>query len=487
VTLPDDRRRWVALYVLCGGLLMIVLDMTIVNVALPSIATDLRVTSADLSWVVNAYLISFGGLLLLAGRIGDLVGHRTIFLAGLWIFVTASLGCALATGPTMLIIARLIQGVGGALTSAVILGIVISLFPEPAARAKAIGIYGFVASAGGSIGLLAGGVLTAGLGWRSIFLINVPIGIVTAWLARRYVDVTRASDRTQRADGPSATLLTLGLMAGVYAIIEASQQPASITIATAAGAVGLLTAFITRQARTASPLLPLRLFRSRTVAAANGVQALLVVGMFGTFFLGALYLQDVRGYGPVGVGLAFLPETVAMAAMSLRVAASLTGRIGAYPTVLIGLVVLSAGLLLFTRVPVHGSYLVDLAPALVLTGLGAGLGFPALTGIAMSAATPADTGLASGLFNTTAQIGGAIGLAVLSTLANRQTRQAHAAGADTLHALTSGYHLAFLLAAGAAAVAVLIAATALHPSPSTSAGATAKTDATHRRYSVLAD
>jgi EmrB/QacA subfamily drug resistance transporter len=461
--LRADRRRWVALYVLCGGLLMIVLDMTIVNVALPSIATDLHVTSADLSWVVNAYLISFGGLLLLAGRIGDLIGHRAVFLAGLLIFVTASLGCAVATGPTTLIIARLVQGVGGALTSAVILSIVLSLFPEPADRAKAIGIYGFVASAGGSVGLLAGGALTDGMGWRSIFLINIPIGMVTAWLALRYVDVTGTRDRSQRADGRSATLLTLGLMAGVYAIIEASQQPASITLTAAAGAIVLLMAFVARQARIASPLLPLRLFRSRIVAAANGVQALLVVGMFGTFFLGALYLQDVRGYDPVEVGLAFLPETLAMAAMSLRLAASLTGRIGAYRTLLIALVVLTAGLLLFTRVPVHGSYVLDLAPALVLTGLGAGLGFPALTGIAMSAATPADTGVASGLFNTTTQIGGAIGLAVLSSLASRQTRHARAAGADSLAALTSGYHLAFLVAAGAAALAVLIAAIALRP------------------------
>ena len=458
-----DRRRWLALYTLCAGVLMIVLDATIVNVALPSIATDLQFSPNDLSWVVNAYLVAFGGLLLLAGRVGDLVGQRRVFLAGLAGFVVSSLACALATAPWMLITARLAQGVGGALTSAVVLGMIVSLFPDPAERARAIGVYGFVASAGGSIGLLAGGVLTAALDWRWIFLVNLPVGIATWVGTLRYVDAGTPAAGSRRADVPSAALLTAGLMAGVFTIVEVAQRSASATVMTGAVSAALLVAFVVRQARLGEPLLPLRLFRSRVVTGANLVQGLLVVGMFGTFFLGALYLQEVRGYGPLQIGLAFLPATLVMGVMSLRLAAGVTQRLGEQPTLVLSLLILTGGLLLMTRLPVGGSYVVDVAPAMVLTGLGAGLGFPALTGMAMSAATPADSGVASGLYNTTVQVGGAIGLAVLSTLATSRTHHLAAAGASRADALTGGYHLAFWGAAAAAALAAVLATIVLRP------------------------
>jgi EmrB/QacA subfamily drug resistance transporter len=458
-----DRRRWLALYVLCAGMLMIVLDATIVNVALPSITKDLHFTQSNLAWVMNAYLIAFGGLLLLAGRLGDLIGQRRVFLVGLTIFTAASLACAASTSQTMLIAARFVQGVGGALTSAVILGMIVRLFPEPGEMAKAIGVYGFVASAGGSIGLLAGGVLTSGLDWHWIFLINLPVGVATAVLARRYVDVQDGVGLAQGADVPGAALLTGGLMLGVYAIVEVSSQSTTETVGLGAVAVALLVGFVVRQARAANPLMPLRLFRSRAVSGANVVQALLVVGMFGTFFLGALYLQEVRGYGPLRVGLAFLPATLVMGVISLRVAEKVTARLGTYRALLTSLALLVVGLLLFVRTPVGGSYVFDVAPAMVLTGAGAGLGFPALTTLAMSAATPADSGLASGLVNTTVQVGGAVGLAVLATLSSGRTRHLQADGTATASALTSGYHLAYLVAAGAALVALVVAAVVLRP------------------------
>lgn len=462
----SDKRRWVALYVLCAGMLMIVLDATIVNVALPSITADLKFSQGNLAWVLNAYLIAFGGLLLLAGRIGDLVGQRRVFLAGLGIFVGASLLCAASTSQEMLIAARFVQGVGGALTSAVILGMIVALFPEPKDMAKAIGAYGFVASAGGSIGLLAGGLLTSTINWHWIFLINLPIGVVTALLAIRYVDPRPGQGLRSGADALGAALLTAGLMLAVYTIVEAPSQSTARTTTYAAVAVALLVAFVVRQASATNPLMPLRLFRSRVVSGANLVQGLLVVGMFGTFFLGALYLQQVRGYGPLRVGLAFLPATVVMGAMSLRLAAPVMAKLGVYRTILVSLTLLVAGLVLFAATPEGGSYVVGVMPAMVLTGLGAGLGFPPLTTIAMSAATPADSGLASGLLNTTVQVGGAIGLAVLATLSSRRTDHLLASGSSVHHALNGGYHLAYVVAAALAVAALGAAAHLLRPQQS---------------------
>jgi EmrB/QacA subfamily drug resistance transporter len=470
-----DRKRWAALYVLCAGMLMIVLDATIVNVALPSITTDLHFSQRNLAWVVNAYLIAFGGLLLLAGRIGDLVGQRRVFFAGLSVFTSASLACAVATTQWMLIAARFVQGVGGAMTSAVILGMIVAMFPEPRELAKAIGVYGFVASAGGSIGLLTGGVLTSAISWHWIFLINVPIGIVTGVLAVKYVAAPAPAEGRKGADVIGATLLTAGLMLGVYTIVKAAEQSTAQTLALGGVAVTLLIGFVVRQARGTNPLMPLRLFRSRTVTGANLVQGLLVVGMFGTFFLGALYLQEVRGYSPLRVGLAFLPATVVMGAMSLRLGGPITVRFGVYRTVLASLVLLVIGLLLFVRTPVDGSYLTDIMPALAVIGLGAGLGFPALTTLAMSTATPSDSGLASGLLNTIIQVGGAVGLAVLATLSSGRTAHLAAAGASHAEALNGGFHLAYVVAAALAVVAVVVAVVLLRPDHAADAGDAADT------------
>jgi EmrB/QacA subfamily drug resistance transporter len=453
----NDRKRWMALYVLCAGVLMIVLDATIVNVALPSIQRDLEFSQTNLAWLVNAYLIAFGGLLLLAGRIGDLIGHRRIFLIGLAVFTCASLLCAVAQSQGMLIGARFVQGIGGALTSAVVLGMIVTMFPEPREQAKAIGVYGFVASAGGSIGLLAGGALTQAINWHWIFFINLPVGIATAFFTLRLIEGREGIGLKAGADIPGAVLLTSGLMLGVYTILGVGEHGwgSTQTLGLGAVSIALLAAFVARQARIANPLMPLRLFRSRNVAGANAVQALLVVGMFGMFFLGALYLQGILGYDALDVGLAFLPATIVMGTMSLRLSGPIAMRFGLRPTLILSLASIAAGLLLFARTPVDGRYLTDVMPPMLLIGFGAGLGFPSLAGLAMSGATPSDAGLASGLVNTSAQVGGAIGLAVLATLATERTDGLLADGASTASALTSGYHLAYLV--GAALVVVAIA------------------------------
>jgi EmrB/QacA subfamily drug resistance transporter len=467
-----ERTRWAALYVLCAGVLMIVLDATIVNVALPSIKGDLDFSQSNLAWVVNAYLIAFGGLLLLGGRLGDLIGQRRIFLVGLAIFTVASAVCAAAQSQGMLIGARFVQGVGGALSSAVVLGMIVTMFPDPREQAKAIGVYGFVASAGGSIGLLAGGVITQAISWHWIFLINVPVGVATAVLALRFVEGRPGLGLREGADLPGAVLLTSGLMLGVYTILQVSEEGwgSARTLGLGAVAVALLAAFVVRQARIAQPLMPLRLFRSRNVSGANVVEALLVVGMFGMFFLGALYLQRILGYSALEVGLAFLPSTILMGIMSLRVSGPVAMRFGPKATLVPSLVAIGAGLALFARTPVDATYATDILPPMLLFGLGAGLGFPALMSLAMSGATPSDSGLASGLVNTSAQVGGAIGLAVLATLATERTSRLVADGEPTAAALNAGYHLAYLIGAGLVGVALVISLVVLRsPSPAPAA------------------
>ncbi|MGH2804695.1 MAG: DHA2 family efflux MFS transporter permease subunit, partial [Thermoleophilaceae bacterium] len=419
-----DRSRWIALVVLCVGMLMIVLDATVVNVALPSIQDDLGFTQSSLAWVVNAYLIAFGGLLLLAGRLGDLISRRDVFLAGLAVFTVASLLCGVAQSQEVLIGARFLQGVGGAMTSAVILGMIVTMFPEPREQAKAIGVYSFVASAGGSVGLLAGGVLTEGINWHWIFFVNIPIGIATALLALRLLDREKGIGFGRGADVFGAVLVTGALMLLVYTIVEPAADRgwgSPLTLGLAAASLALLGAFLARQATAANPLIPLRIFRSRNVAGANAIQALMVAGMFGLFFLGALYLQRVLGYDALETGLAFLPVTIAIGALSLGYSERLIMRFGPRSTLLPGLVLVGAGLALFTQVPVDGDYLVDVLPTMLLLGTGAGLCFPALMTLAMSGATQSDAGLASGLVNTTLQVGGALGLAVLATFATNRT------------------------------------------------------------------
>jgi EmrB/QacA subfamily drug resistance transporter len=468
MTASEDRTRWLALYVLCAGMLMIVLDATIVNVALPTIQDSLGFSQSNLAWVVNAYLIPFGGLLLLAGRMGDLVGQRRIFLIGLAIFTTASLLCAASQSQAMLIGARFVQGIGGAMASAVILGMIVTMFPKPAEQAKAIGVYGFVASAGGSIGLLAGGALTQAISWHWIFLINLPIGIATAFGALRLVEGRAGIGLREGADIPGAALITAGLMLGVYTILGIAEHGWGSTQTLGLGAVSLalMTAFVVRQARIANPLMPLRLFRSRNVAGANAIQALLVAGMFGMFFLGALYLQRVLGYDALEVGLAFLPATIVMGTLSLRFSERLIMRFGPRRTLMPGVALVGVGLLLFARTPVDGSYVADLLAPMLLIGAGVGAAFPSLMTLAMSGATPSDSGLASGLVNTSMQVGGAIGLAVLATLATERTNSALDGGASHAAALNSGYHLAYLVGAGLVALALAIAATVLRsPAP----------------------
>ena len=475
-----DRNRWLALYVLCGGLLMIVLDSTIVNVALPSIKDDLGFSQSGLAWVVNAYLIAFGGLLLLAGRLGDLIGQRRIFLSGLAVFTAASALCAVAQTEGMLIGARFIQGAGGAIASAVILGMIVTMFPEPREQAKAIGVFAFVASAGASIGLLAGGVLTEAINWHWIFFVNLPIGLAVALLARRLVEDRPGIGLEAGADVPGAALLTSGLMLFVYTLLEAGEQGwgSTRTLVLGGVAIALLGAFLARQARIANPLMPLRLFRSRNVTGANAVMALLVVGFFSMFFLGALYLQEVLGYTPLGVGLAFLPSCIVMGTLSLRYAERLIMGIGARTTLVSGLVIAAAGLLLFARAPVDGNYITDVAPVMVLLGTGAGLAFPALMTLSMSGATQSDSGLASGLINTTVQVGGAIGLAVLATVAAERTDALRADGVSMNSALNSGFHIAYLLGAALVAVAVVVALTVLRSEPAAEqAGAEAEFEA----------
>jgi EmrB/QacA subfamily drug resistance transporter len=461
----NDRRRWRALYVLCGGMLMIVLDATIVNVALPSIKNDLDFSQSNLAWVVNAYLIAFGGLLLLSGRIGDLIGQRRIFLLGLAIFTAASLLCALSQTQAMLIGARFVQGVGGALASAVILGMIVTIFPEPREQAKAIGVYSFVASAGASIGLLLGGVLTEAINWHWIFFVNLPVGAATALLALRLVEDRAGIGLGEGADVPGAVLITGGLMLGVYTILQVNEQGWGSTQTLALGGVSLalLASFVVRQARIRNPLMPLRLFRSRNVAGANLVMGLLVVGFFGMFFLGALYLQGILDYSPLQVGLAFLPACIVMGTLSLRFAERLIMGLGARATLIAGLVAAGAGLLVFARSPVDGSYVTDIMPVMLLLGVGAGLSFPALMTLAMSGATRSDSGLASGLVNTTTQVGGAIGLAVLATLATERTDGLRAGGDSTASALNSGYHLAYLIGAALVVVAIVAAIGVLRP------------------------
>jgi EmrB/QacA subfamily drug resistance transporter len=450
------------------GMLMIVLDATVVNVALPSIQGDLGFTQSGLAWVVNAYLISFGGLLLLAGRLGDLASRKGMFLAGLAVFTVASLLCGLAQGQVMLVVARFVQGAGGAMTSAVILGMIVTMFPEPREQAKAIGVFAFVASAGGAVGLLVGGVLTQSISWHWIFFVNIPVGIVTAVIAGRLIETDKGLGFRDGADVPGAVLITASLMLGVYTIVNPAAEygwGAGRTLMLGALSLALLVAFLAREATAKHPLIPLRIFRSRNVTGANIVQVLSVAGMFGMFFLGALYLQRILGYDALQTGLAFLPVTILMGTLSVRYTDRLVMRFGARKLVLAGLALFMAGLALFTRAPIGGGYVVDILPVMVLLGVGAGLCFPALMTLAMSGATPDDAGLASGLINTTAQVGGALGLAVLATLSASRSAVLVGAGEPNAAALLGGYHLAFGIGAVLVIVAIAVAVTILQPEP----------------------
>ena len=465
-----NDRRWRALLILCAGFLMIVLDMTIVNVALPSIKNDLGFSQAGLAWVVNAYLIAYAGVLLLAGRLGDLIGRKRIFLIGLTAFTAASLLCGLSVSQPMLIAARFLQGIGGAVSSAVILGMVVTMFPEPADRARAIGVFSFVASAGASIGLLAGGIITQAVSWHWIFFVNLPIGVVIAVLGARLLEPDRGLGWDEGADVIGALLVTTGLMLGVYAIVQSADYGlvSARTLGVGGVAVFLLTAFVIRQAMARNPLLPLRLFLLPNVSVSNLIQAVGGVAMFGFFFVGSLYMQRVLGYGPLTIGLAFLPVAVGMGTLSIAVTDRLIMRFGARKVLLVGFGLISVGLVLAARGPIASDYLRDLFPVLTLLGIGAGLAFPSLAVVAMAGTTPSDAGLASGLLNTTGQVGAALGLAVLATISTNRTAELIAQGQSLAAALSVGYHLAWEIGAGLAIASVILAATVLKSEPQAS-------------------
>jgi EmrB/QacA subfamily drug resistance transporter len=468
MTALDNRSRWLALYILCLGDLMIVLDVTIVGVALPSIREDLGFSETSLAWVVNAYLLTFGGFLLLGGRLGDLFGHRRLFLTGIGLFTLASLACGLATSQEVLVGARAVQGLGAAVVSAVALSLMMTLFTERAERAKAMGIFGFVASGGGSIGVLLGGVLTDALNWHWIFLVNVPVGVLVLALTLKLVPASRGAAFTGRLDVAGAVTVTASLMLAVYAIVNGNQEgwTSAQTLGVLGAAAVLLAVFLGIEARVRSPLVPLALFRLRNVAVSNVVGVLWAAAMFAWFFLSALYLQLVLGYSPLQVGLAFLPGNIVMGILSVGLSAKLVMRYGIRLPLATGLLLAAAGLLLFARAPVDGSFVVDVLPAMILLGLGAGMAFNPVLLAAMSDVEPSDAGLASGVVNTSFMMGGALGLAVLASLAASRTEALSASGEGTLAALTGGYHAAFLVgalfAAGAAVLGGVLLRTRAH-------------------------
>jgi len=435
---------------------MIVLDTTIVNVALPSIRADLDFTQTSLAWVVNAYLLTFGGFLLLGGRLGDLFGARRLFLIGITVFTIASLVCGLSTSQGMLVAARAVQGVGGAVVSAVAFALILNLFVEPADRAKAMGVFGFVMSGGGTIGVLLGGVLTDVLTWHWIFLVNLPIGVLVYALSLRLLPNV-AGSRTGKIDIAGAVTVTAALMLAVYAIVKGNEV-GWLTVRTL-GLLGtaalLLGLFVWREAHIESPLMPLRIFRSRNVSTANVVGILWSAAMFAWFFLAALYLQAVLGYSPLEVGLAFLPANLIMGAFSIGLSAKLVMRFGVKPPLTIGLFLAAAGLLLFARAPVDGTFVVDVLPAMILGGIGAGMAFNPLLFAAMSDVEQSESGLASGVVNTAFMMGGALGLAVLASIAASRTDSLLAGGASQVEALVGGYHVAFLVGALFAAAAAV--------------------------------
>jgi EmrB/QacA subfamily drug resistance transporter len=463
--IDGERRRWVALAVVCLGQLMMVLDATIVNVALPSMQRDLGFSQANLAWVIDAYMIAFGSFLLLAGRLGDLVGRKRMFLTGLVMFTLASVACGFADSQMLLIAARFAQGLGGAVASAAVLALLVTEFPKPAERAIAMSVYTFIISSGGSIGLLAGGVLTQSVNWHWIFFINVPIGIAAFVLGRILINETERSGLGGRIDVVGALLVTVSLMLGVYAIVKATQYGwiSAHTLGFGAASLTLLGAFVAFESRIANPMFPLRILRVPGLAASSVVRGFLVTGMFSTFLLGVLYLQHVHGYGALDTGLAFLPMTLVMGGLSLGVTARLMARFGPLQVLLAGMIAIAAALLLLAQVPAHTAYFPAIAVPFLLLGLGAGLAFLPLTTIAMAEVPLADAGLASGIVNASLQISAAIGIAALGSVAASRTSVLSGVGEGHLQALTGGFHLAWVIGAGAVIVGLVIALVFLRP------------------------
>ncbi len=455
-----DTKKWWALIILCFGVLMIVLDTTVVNIALPSIRADLHFTESSLVWVVNAYLLTFGGFLLLSGRLGDLFGHRRLFLIGISLFTLASLLCGLAHVQWLLITARALQGLGGAVVTAVALSLIMNLFTEPGERSKAMGVYSFVAAAGGSVGLLVGGLVTNSYNWHWNFLVNIPIGIAVFICSLILVPASRDETTSRRLDIAGAVTVTAALMLAVYAIVGGNQVgwTSLQTIILFAAALALLIIFFIIESKVKSPLVPLGLFKLRNLTVANNMAVLWAASMFTTFFLAALYLQLVLGYNPLQVGLAFLPGNLIMAAFSLGLSARLVMRFGIKKPLVLGLFLAAGCLLYLSRAPLDGKYLVDVLPSMILIGFGAGMAFNPMLLAAMGDVPQHESGLASGLVNTSFMMGGALGLAILASLAAARTMHSLSKGAEQIAALNHGYHLAFLVGGLFSVTAALLGA-----------------------------
>jgi len=461
--ITDSRTRWLAFAVLSLGSFMIVLDTTIVNVALPSIRTDLGFTEASLAWVVNAYMLFFGGFLLLGGRLGDLYGRRKLFVAGIGIFTAASFAAGISSSQPILVAARAAQGLGGAVVSAAGLSLMMSLFTEPAERAKAMGVVGFISAGGGSVGVLLGGILTSVFGWHAVFMVNIPVGIAVYALSLRLLPATRPFASGTRLDVAGAVTVTASLMLAVYAIVNGNESgwTSGQTVGLLAAAVALLAAFFVIESRVSDPLVPLTLLRRRNLAIANVMGVLWAAAMFAWFFLSALYLQVVLRYDPLQVGLAFLPGNVIMAIFSVGISAKLVMRFGLKAPLGTGLALAGLGLALLVRAPIDGNYVVDVLPSMVLLGLGAGIAFNPMIIVAMTDVEPERSGLASGLVNTSFMMGGALGLAVLASIAAARTGDSLASGAAQIAALTDGYHAAFAIGAAFAIIAAVLGFTLL--------------------------
>ena len=462
---PVDTRRWATLIVVCFAQLMIVLDVTIVNVALPSIQHDLHFTQSNLTWVVNAFLVTFGSLLLLAGRIGDLLGRRRVFLAGLVTFMVASLLCGVASTQAELIAARLLQGAGAAAQASVILAIIVTEFPEAAERSRAMSAYVFVSVAGGSLGLLAGGLLTEALSWHWVFFVNLPIGAVTFVLARTIIRADRGLGLQHGVDWAGSLLVTASLMSAIYAIVEVTNHGwgSSRVLLTGVLAAALMVAFVALEARIRNPIMPLRILRVRGLVNASIVRAFLVTGMYSTFFLGTLYLEHVRHYGALETGAAFLPWTLTVAVLSQGVTARLVARFGSLPVLTAGMMTAAAGLLLFATVGPDTAFFPTIFFACFAIGLGIGSAFMPLLTLAMADVPAADAGLASGITNVSQQISGALGLAVLSTVAANHTKGLLSDGNGLTSSLLGGYHVAFIAGAAAIGAGVVLAFALLRP------------------------
>ena len=471
----SSRKRWLALIVLCLGDLMIVLDTTIVNVALPSIREDLAFTETSLVWVVNAYMLTYGGFLLLGGRLGDLYGQRRLFLLGTTLFTLASLACGLAGSQGLLVVARAVQGLGGAVVSAIALSLIMNLFTEPVERAKAMGIYGFVMAGGGSVGALLGGLLTDALSWHWVFLVNIPIGVAVYALTVILLRESRAPAGAARLDVGGAVTVTASLLLAVYAVVNGNEAgwTSAQTLTLLGAAAALLALFLALETWVRDPLMPLRLFRLRSVATANVVGILWSAAMFAWFFVSALYLQLVLGYSAMQVGLAFLPANLIMAAFSLGLSAKMVMRFGIRVPLAAGLAITAAGLVLFALSPVDGSFALHVLPGMALLGIGCGMAMNPVLLAAMSDVPQSESGLASGVVNTAFMMGGALGLAVLASLAAARTDRLLALGADSLAALNGGYHIAFAIGAVFAAAASLLSAALLRAAPQPAANSLA--------------